>query len=97
MLKQKQSDSFIEQNPIQPNIKCWFYIDDENKVQGSFTSLEMRKWYFQGYFKASLKISFLQAKSINDFIPLSNFLLNPGLLFQKYYQQSQSQPSQQRT
>ncbi len=41
---------FSSRNPLGPDHPCWYYIDDENKIQGPFPSREMDKWYQEGYF-----------------------------------------------
>ena len=39
-------------------LRAWYYLDEQDKVQGPFTSLEMDNWYDQGYFFNELLIRF---------------------------------------
>jgi hypothetical protein len=47
--------------------RVWYYVDEQTKVQGPFTSIEMDHWYDSGYFFYELLIRF---KEHNDFIKL---------------------------
>lgn len=48
-------------------LRVWYYIDEQDNVQGPFTSLEMDNWFDQGYFFNELLIRF---KSNNQFYKL---------------------------
>lgn len=40
-------------NPLD---RVWSYIDEQNTIQGPFTSVEMNNWFEKGYFFNELKI-----------------------------------------
>jgi hypothetical protein len=41
-----------------PTLRVWYYLDENNKIQGPFTSIEMDHWFDCGFFFNELLIRF---------------------------------------
>lgn len=52
------SKTIFINNPLikNPLDRVWSYIDEQNTIQGPFTSVEMNNWFEKGYFFDELKI-----------------------------------------
>jgi hypothetical protein len=50
-----------------PTVRVWYYVDEMNRIQGPFTSIEMDCWFDNGFFFNELLIRF---KENNDFVRL---------------------------
>lgn len=52
------SKTIFINNPLikNPLDRVWSYIDEQNTIQGPFTSVEMNNWFEKGYFFNELKI-----------------------------------------
>lgn len=51
-------------------LRVWYYIDEQDAVQGPFTSIEMDNWFDQGYFFNELLIRFNNNNQFNKLIDL---------------------------
>jgi hypothetical protein len=65
---------FIQKSPFtnsgystDPALRVWYYIDETDRIQGPFTSLEMDHWFDSGFFFNELLVRF---KEQNDFVKL---------------------------
>lgn len=65
---------YISKNPFvssgyadSPTLRVWYYLDEKDRVQGPFTSIEMDVWFEAGFLFNELLIRF---KEQNDFIKL---------------------------
>jgi GYF domain. len=74
MEKAPRKKVFIQKSPFSnsgyaedPSLRVWYYIDEADRIQGPFTSLEMDHWFDSGFFFNELLIRF---KEQNDFIKL---------------------------
>ncbi|KAL4497987.1 hypothetical protein ABPG72_014844 [Tetrahymena utriculariae] len=63
--KKRNSKSVISpfsQSPMMKSVQLdergWFYIDEQDCIQGPFTSIEMDNWYLKGYFLPTLLVGF---------------------------------------
>ena len=57
--------------------RVWFYIDEQNEIQGPFTTLEMDSWFEKGFLFDELKICH---SLTNKFFPLYDlFLIEKGV------------------
>jgi hypothetical protein len=52
------SKTIFINNPLieNPMDRVWSYIDEQNTIQGPFTTVEMNNWFEKGYFFDELKI-----------------------------------------
>ena len=65
-----------------PEIKAqttWYYLDPSNKIQGPFTSEQLRAWWEKGLFPPNLKIS--QSKDMESFREATNVFCTKELVF----------------
>lgn len=53
--------------------RVWFYIDEQNEIQGPFTTLEMDNWFEKGFLFDELKICH---SGTNKFFPLFDLFVN---------------------
>ena len=53
--------------------RVWFYIDEQNEIQGPFTTLEMDSWFEKGFLFDELKICHSMT---NKFFPLYDLFVN---------------------
>ncbi|EAR95634.1 GYF domain protein (macronuclear) [Tetrahymena thermophila SB210] len=58
----KSATSPFSQSPMMKSVQLdergWFYIDEQDCIQGPFTSIEMDNWYLKGYFLPTLLVGF---------------------------------------
>ncbi|KAL4453733.1 hypothetical protein ABPG74_009629 [Tetrahymena malaccensis] len=58
----KSAISPFSQSPMMKSVQLdergWFYIDEQDCIQGPFTSIEMDNWYLKGYFLPTLLVGF---------------------------------------
>jgi len=48
--------------------KVWFYLDNENRPQGPFSTKEMDAWYIGGFFPLNLSIAFKKPENFKDIL-----------------------------
>ena len=83
-LKQNQHQAAIQSKPVSTQL-AWYYLDQEQKIQGPFNSSQLRQWWTGGHFPGNLLISNSNDpdsfKEICEFFPqLDNaFSFNPML------------------
>lgn len=66
-----------------PYEKIWFYKDEENKVQGPFSTIMMFNWTINGFFPPDLEIGI---GNTDFFVPMDLFNSLPPMPDPAYYQ-----------
>ena len=77
-----QKNLFSQLIPYDVNLKIWYYLDDQGKVQGKFSSKEMDEWNEEGFFYPTLMIAYEIADTMDDFVPLVVYESHPGIFLQ---------------